>query len=61
MSQEWNVLEFVERFQDGEFDGQLGETLASLSPEQVEDLQRMLLMEGESRTRMVPADLKLSG
>jgi hypothetical protein len=61
MLQEWDALEFVERFQDGEFDGQLGETLASLSPEQIEDLQRMLLMQGESRTRVVRGDLKPSG
>jgi hypothetical protein len=47
MSQEWDVLEFVERFRDGDFDGQLGETLESLTPEQVEDLQRLLLMQGD--------------
>jgi len=47
MSQEWDVLEFVERFRDGEFDGQLGETLNSLSPDQIEDLQ-LYLREGES-------------
>ena len=47
MSQEWDVLEFVERFRDGEFDGQLGETLNSLSPDQIEDLQ-LFLGEDES-------------
>ena len=47
--QEWDVLEFVERFRNGEFDGQLGETLESLSQEQIEDLQGLLLMQGESR------------
>jgi hypothetical protein len=49
MSQEWAVLEFVDRFRNGEFDGQLGETLDSLSPEQIEDLNSLLLMQGESR------------
>jgi hypothetical protein len=29
MSEEWDVLEFVERFKNGEFDGRLGETLDS--------------------------------
>ena len=47
--QEWDVLEFVERFKNGEFDGQLGETLDSLSPDQIEDLHSLLLMQGESR------------
>jgi hypothetical protein len=47
MSEEWDVLEFVERFRDGEFDGQLGETLNSLSPDQIEDLQ-LFLGEDES-------------
>ena len=47
--QEWNLLEFVERFKNGEFDGQLGEALDSLSPEQMEDLNSFLLMQGESR------------
>jgi hypothetical protein len=41
MSQEWDVQEFVERFRDGEFDGQLGETLDLLTAEQVEDLRRL--------------------
>jgi len=43
----WDVLEFVERFRNGEYDGQLGETLDSLSP-QIEDLHS-LLMQGECR------------
>ena len=46
---EWDLLEFVERFKNGEFDGQLGEALDSLSPEQMEDLNSFLLMQGESR------------
>ena len=40
--QDWDVQEFVARFRNGEFDGQLGETLDSLSPEQIEDLQCLL-------------------
>ena len=47
--QQWDVLEFVERFRNGEFDGRLGEVLDSLSPEQIEDLQSVVLMHGESR------------
>jgi len=47
--QEWDVQEFVERFRDGEFDGHLREALDSLSPNQIEDLQSFLLMQGESR------------
>jgi hypothetical protein len=47
--QEWDVLEFVERFRNGEFDGQLVETMESLSSEQIEELQARLLMQGESR------------
>ena len=46
---ECDLLEFVERFKNGEFDGQLGEALDSLSPEQMEDLNTFLLMQGESR------------
>ena len=46
---EWDLLEFVERFKKGEFDGRLGEALDSLSPEQMEDLNSFLLMQGESR------------
>jgi len=38
VSQEWDVLEFVERFRHGESDSQLGEALESLTPEQMEDL-----------------------
>jgi hypothetical protein len=41
MSQEWDVLEFVERFRDGEFDGRIGEALELLSSEQIEDLRRL--------------------
>lgn len=57
MSQEWDVLEFVERFRDGEFDGHLGETLNLLSPDQIEDLQHFL-REGESCNRTFLEDLK---
>jgi len=59
--QEWDVLEFVERFRNGEFDARLGETLESLSPEQIEDLESFLLIQGESRNGIVPGDLKRSG
>jgi hypothetical protein len=55
MSEEWDVLEFVERFKNGEFDGQLGETLDSLSANQIEDLHSLLLMQGESRNGSYPA------
>lgn len=48
--QEWDVFEFVECFRNGEFDGHLGETLDSLSEEQIEDLRNLLVMEGESRS-----------
>ena len=47
--QEWDVLEFVDRFRNSEFKGQWGEALTSLSPEQIEDLRGYLLMNGESR------------
>ena len=53
--QEWDALEFVERFKNGEFDGQWGETLDSLSPDQIEDLHSLLLMQGESRNQFCPA------
>jgi len=48
--QKWDVVEFVERFRNGEFDARLAETIESLSPEQIEDLQSFLLMTGESRS-----------
>ena len=48
--QEWDVREFVERFRNGDFDGQLHETLNALSPEQLEDLNSFLPMQGESRS-----------
>jgi hypothetical protein len=41
MSEEWDVLEFVERFRNGKFDGNLAETFDSLTPEQVDDLQHL--------------------
>jgi len=49
--QEWDVLEFMERFREGQFDGNLSETLDSLSPDQIEDLHSLLLMQGESRNQ----------
>ena len=59
--QEWDVMEFVERFRNGEFDARLAETLDSLSPEQIEDLESFLLMQGESRNGIVSDALKRSG
>ena len=59
--QEWDVQEFVERFRNGEFDGRLAETLGSLSPEQIEDLEHALLIQGESRNEIGPEDLKRIG
>ena len=47
--QEWDVLEFIERFRAGEFDGHLREAMESLSLDQIEDLQSFLLVQGESR------------
>jgi uncharacterized protein (DUF433 family) len=61
MDQEWDVLEFVERFRNGEFDARLAETLESLSREQIEDLESFLLMQGESHNGIVQDDLKRSG
>jgi len=46
---QWDAQEFVERFRNGEFDDRLAETLESLSAEQIEELQRHLVMQGESR------------
>jgi hypothetical protein len=45
--QQWDVLEFVQRLRNGEFDDQLGETLDLLTSDQIEDLQRLLLGAGE--------------
>ncbi len=53
---EWDVGEFVARFRDGEFDGQLRETLESLSPRQVEELQLFLMRERERRNWVLPED-----
>jgi hypothetical protein len=53
---EWNVGEFVARFRDGEFDGQLGDTLESLSPGQIGELQRFLMSEGEKPDGILPED-----
>lgn len=51
----WDVLEFVERFRNGEFDSQLAEALDSLSPEQTEKL-RSLLIRGENRIGISPPE-----
>jgi hypothetical protein len=48
LDQEWDIDGFFARFKNGEFDGQLVETLDSLSPGQIEDLQQLLLTEGDS-------------
>lgn len=58
--QVWDVLEFVERFRNGEYDGQLGETLDSLSPGQIEDLHS-LLMQGECGLLTRPIDPRRLG
>jgi hypothetical protein len=59
--QEWAVLEFVERFRNGEFDGQWEEALNSLSPEQIEYLNDLLLMQGDGGKGIPAEDLKRSG
>ena len=56
--QEWDVLEFVDRFRNGEFDGQWYEALNSLSPEQIEDLNHFLLMPSDGRKAVPAEDLK---
>ena len=43
MAQDWDALEFVRRFRDGEFDGHWLEAINQLSPEQFRDLERFLL------------------
>ena len=48
--QAWDVLEFIERFRTGDFEGRLEEALESLTPEQRKDLLRAL--------RSMPEDLK---
>jgi len=53
-NQKWDVPEFLERFRDGEFDAHLDEILRSLSPDQLEELQSLLLVEGESRYEYCP-------
>jgi len=58
---DWDVLEFVQRFRNGEFDARLAETLDSLSPEQIEDLESFLLLQGESRNGIASDALKRSG
>jgi len=58
---DWDALEFVERFRNGEFDARMAETLHSLSPEQIEDLESFLLMQGESRNGILSDALKRSG
>jgi hypothetical protein len=47
--QEWDVLEFFERFRNGEFDGHLREALDSLSSDQIEDLESLLLVRVDAR------------
>jgi len=42
-------------------DDRLAETLESLSPEQTEELQSHLLMQGENRSGILQEDLKRSG
>lgn len=59
--QEWDVLEFVERFRNGEFDGQWNEALNSLSPEQIEDLNAFLVMRGDGRKGIPAEALKRCG
>ena len=60
--QEWEVGEFVARVKAGELDdSQLGQALDLLSPEQMDDLQNYLLMQGESRNWMLSEDLKRTG
>ena len=48
--EKWDVAEFFERLRHGEFDGRLREALDSLSPDQTEELQSYLLLQGESRS-----------
>ena len=45
MSQEWDVLEFIERYQYVEVDDQLGEALKSLTQEQLRELTSYLITE----------------
>ena len=47
-NQQWDVLEFLKRFRDGEFDDELGETLDVLTSEQFEEFRRLLLMQREN-------------
>jgi len=47
--QQWDVLEFVRRLRDGELDGHLGEAFDLLSPEQLEQLERLLLRAREKK------------
>ena len=56
--QEWDVLEFVRRIRDGEFDDHIGEALDSLSPEQLRDLERFMLGEDRTGDRIGPEDPK---
>jgi len=56
MSQSWDPQEFLERFQDGEFYGQLVDAIGQLSPEQLRDLERFMARHGD-----VVEDLKRSG
>ena len=48
--QQWDVLEFVRRLRDGELDGHLGEAFDLLTPEQLEELERLLLRAREKKS-----------
>ena len=48
--QQWDVLEFVQRLRDGELDGHLGEAFDLLSPEQLDELERLLLRAREKKS-----------
>jgi hypothetical protein len=50
--QQWDVLEFVLRFRNGELEDQFGETLDRLTPEQIEYLQHLLQSQGKREVAM---------
>ena len=41
--EQWDVLEFIQRLRKGELDDQSESTVDALSPEQIEELHRLLL------------------
>ena len=41
--QQWDVVDFVQRLRKGELEDQLEHSVDVLSPEQLEDLHRLLL------------------